>query len=422
VNFATGGSTVNGTPAASWNVVVPSPENGNTLIAAINVHGSASPAVTSITQAGATWVRAAYSANPGSCESEIWYTTNLVNAGTNVTITTSAAWRSAAVIAEYRGLATINALDVTASSSNSGSAASTGTTATTSQASELWFGCVGLSSSAYTLDTSPFGVLGNGFTLIESAESDNSTANGNGAVNVVEKFATATGNAGCSATISQGWIGAMVTRVSPWSGVWSGVMAAFKITQTNTPLALSGTAAANYYLTEIPGTVDISAKPLTVIGFTANNKVYDGTAAATLNKSSAALIGNLDGMNVTLNTNNAVGFFLPDGSVGTNKTVQVSGLTISGSATNNYLLVQPTTTASVAAFNAAMSSSGNPTTVSFAGNPGASYVTDRSTNLVTWKSISTNAAPTTGQVIITDAFLDLGGLQPSTAYYRVHLP
>ena len=82
-------------------------------------------------------------------------------------------------------------------------------------------------------------------------------------------------------------------------------------------------------------------------GITANNKPYDATTTAALNVGSAALVGNLDSGNVVLNTGSAAGAFTPDGTVGTGKTVQVSGLTISGSASGNYTLTQPTTTADI---------------------------------------------------------------------------
>ena len=112
-------------------------------------------------------------------------------------------------------------------------------------------------------------------------------------------------------------------------------------------LTISGSATNNYTLTQPTATANITPLALTVSGITASNKVYDATTVATLNTTSAALVGNLDDGNVVLSTAGATGTFTPDGTVGTNKTVQVSGLTISGSATNNYTLTQPTTTANI---------------------------------------------------------------------------
>ncbi len=112
-------------------------------------------------------------------------------------------------------------------------------------------------------------------------------------------------------------------------------------------LTLSGTASGNYTLTQPTATADITAKALTVTGITASAKVYDGTTAATLNFSAAALVGNLDGTNVVLETASATGAFTPDGNVGVAKTVQISGLTLSGLASGNYSLTQPTTVADI---------------------------------------------------------------------------
>ena len=106
-------------------------------------------------------------------------------------------------------------------------------------------------------------------------------------------------------------------------------------------LTITGTDAGNYTLTQPTGlTADITPKPLTVSGITANNKVYDGTTAATLNIGSAALGGVVSGDTVTLNTSGATATFA-DKNVGTNKTVTVAGLTIAGADATNYALTQP---------------------------------------------------------------------------------
>ncbi|MEI6674340.1 MAG: DUF6288 domain-containing protein [Verrucomicrobiota bacterium] len=91
----------------------------------------------------------------------------------------------------------------------------------------------------------------------------------------------------------------------------------------------------------------VSPKPLTVSGITASNKIYDTGTGATLNAGSAALVGNLDGGNVVLGTAAAIGTFTPDGNVGSGKTVQVSDLTLSGAASNNYTIVQPKVPANI---------------------------------------------------------------------------
>ncbi len=110
---------------------------------------------------------------------------------------------------------------------------------------------------------------------------------------------------------------------------------------------ISGAESSNYTLSQPTGlTANITPKPITVTGITANDKVYDGTSAATLNSGSASLTGIVAGDTVTLGTSGATGTFA-DKIVGNGKTVTVSGLTISGSSSGNYSLSQPTTTASI---------------------------------------------------------------------------
>src|ERR1035437_3819927 len=91
--------------------------------------------------------------------------------------------------------------------------------------------------------------------------------------------------------------------------------------------------------------IDVDPAPLTVSGITAANKPYDGGTTATLNTSTAALVGVVSGDDVTL-SGTAVGAF-SNANVGTSKIVTVSGLTLGGTAASNYSLTQPTTTANI---------------------------------------------------------------------------
>jgi hypothetical protein len=112
-------------------------------------------------------------------------------------------------------------------------------------------------------------------------------------------------------------------------------------------LTLGGAQSGNYSLTQPTGlNADITAKTVTVSGITAADKTYDGNTTATLDTSVASLVGNLDGGNLTLNTGSASGAF-SDASVGTDKTVTISGLTLGGSASGNYSLTQPTASADI---------------------------------------------------------------------------
>jgi hypothetical protein len=113
-------------------------------------------------------------------------------------------------------------------------------------------------------------------------------------------------------------------------------------------LSLTGADAGNYTPSLPSLSANISSAPLTVMGITAANKVYDSTTRATINTGAAKLNGVLtaDSGNVTLVTSGVTGAFA-DPSVGTNKLVTISGLTLSGSAAGNYALTQPTTTANI---------------------------------------------------------------------------
>lgn len=85
-----------------------------------------------------------------------------------------------------------------------------------------------------------------------------------------------------------------------------------------------------------------------VSGVTAGNKAYDGTTAAVLDVTSAALFGvDPDFSDVTLVTTAAAGVF-DDAAAGDDKTVTVSGLTLSGVDASRYTLASVLTTAGIA--------------------------------------------------------------------------
>ncbi len=110
---------------------------------------------------------------------------------------------------------------------------------------------------------------------------------------------------------------------------------------------LSGVDAGNYVLDSVAtDTADITAKPLTVSGITAQDKVYDGNTQAVIDTTTATLVGKITGDVVTLEVTGALGTFA-DKNVGNGKDVAVSGLSISGDDAGNYSLTQPTTTADI---------------------------------------------------------------------------
>jgi hypothetical protein len=110
-------------------------------------------------------------------------------------------------------------------------------------------------------------------------------------------------------------------------------------TVTVNGISLSGTDAGNYSPnSSATATADITARPLTVTA-TAQNKVYDGTTAATV-----SLSDNRIGGDVFTVTHSSATF--ANKNVGNGKTVTVSGLSLSGTDAGNYALTSTTATAS----------------------------------------------------------------------------
>ena len=121
-------------------------------------------------------------------------------------------------------------------------------------------------------------------------------------------------------------------------------------TVTLTGSSITGVDAPNYTLSLIgapTATASITAKVLTTGGtFTVNNKVYDGTASATIITNSLTLLTKVGADEVTLT---AVALFT-DKAVGTGKTVTLTGSTLTGADALNYTLSltgAPTTTANI---------------------------------------------------------------------------
>ena len=109
-------------------------------------------------------------------------------------------------------------------------------------------------------------------------------------------------------------------------------------------LSLTGSAAGNYSLSQPTGlSANITGKGVTInSGISANNKVYDGTTAATITSNAVVLSGVLAGDvgNVRLSTNGYTANFT-SANVGTNIAVTVSGLSLTGSAAGNYTVSPP---------------------------------------------------------------------------------
>ena len=103
----------------------------------------------------------------------------------------------------------------------------------------------------------------------------------------------------------------------------------------------------NYSSAEASFTLTVAKKGITVSGITAKDKYYDKTANATLDYSGVQLDGKLgsDELGVT-----ATGAF-ENANAGEGKTVEITGLTLTGAAVGNYILLnsgqQTSTTATI---------------------------------------------------------------------------
>jgi trimeric autotransporter adhesin len=105
-------------------------------------------------------------------------------------------------------------------------------------------------------------------------------------------------------------------------------------------LTLDGADAGNYIALPIVGlTANITAKPLTITGLTANNKVFDGTTTATLS-GTATLDGIVGTDDVSLSGTPTATF--AQSAVGTGIAVSVTGYSLTGTSASNYSLTQPT--------------------------------------------------------------------------------
>ncbi len=113
------------------------------------------------------------------------------------------------------------------------------------------------------------------------------------------------------------------------------------------PIIGSGLSASNYVFTQAGANataLTITAGTVTIVsGLTADAKVYDGTNTATLSVTNTVVFAGLapaDVGSITLNTNGYLATFASTNAT-TNIAVTVSGLTLAGVDSTNYILTQP---------------------------------------------------------------------------------
>src|SRR5206468_1885464 len=124
-------------------------------------------------------------------------------------------------------------------------------------------------------------------------------------------------------------------------------------TVTATGLSLSGAASGNYQLasTSATASADITARSLTVSA-TGVNKAYDGASTTTVTLSDNRVAGD------SLSTSYGSASFA-NKNVGTAKTVNVSGIAISGADAANYTAnTTASTTANITARSLSVSATG----------------------------------------------------------------
>jgi gliding motility-associated-like protein len=167
------------------------------------------------------------------------------------------------------------------------------------------------------------------------------TVTGVTANNKVYNGTTATTLSGGNARLSGVLGGDVVSLVFTGSkGTFENKDAGTSKIVTASGITLGGTDSGNYTLTQPTTTADITVATLRITGVTVNDKVYDGTTAATLNISGATLSGVFGSDDVDLVSINAAGVFT-NMNAGSDIPVSISGFSVGGADTGNYLLTQP---------------------------------------------------------------------------------
>ena len=135
------------------------------------------------------------------------------------------------------------------------------------------------------------------------------------------------------------------------SGVFANANAGTAKSVTVSGYTLLGSDANNYSLSQPAGlTANISQKAVSILGISANNKIYDSTTTATLSGTSLTSgastatdykIYSSDVSLVTLDTSNSSGVFASKNAAN-GISVSASGFALSGTRASNYSLLQPT--------------------------------------------------------------------------------
>jgi hypothetical protein len=106
------------------------------------------------------------------------------------------------------------------------------------------------------------------------------------------------------------------------------------------PSAASGTGLAKYAITYVDGSLTVGKQALTISGAVARDKFYDTTTTATVDFAGASLSGVIGGDTVTIDSAACSASFA-SASIGADKPVTVTGVTLGGADAGNYAVSQP---------------------------------------------------------------------------------
>jgi len=129
----------------------------------------------------------------------------------------------------------------------------------------------------------------------------------------------------------------------------------------------SGGAGFAASMPSTAGTQTVAPAPLTLTGITVTNRPFDASTSAQIDSSSARLAGVMNSDDVSFNAAGSSAMFT-DPSVGTGKTVNISGVSLAGAAAGNYTLTPPTATGAITQETAMTSLAANPTATTGGGS------------------------------------------------------
>ncbi|MEI8142914.1 MAG: YDG domain-containing protein, partial [Chitinophagia bacterium] len=146
------------------------------------------------------------------------------------------------------------------------------------------------------------------------------------------------GNTTANATLTDNRVSGDVLTVNKAGATFNNKNIGTNKTVTVAGITLTGTDAGNYTLTSATatGTASITVKSLTITA-TASDKVYDGNTTANATLTDNRLLGDVLTVNKTGATFN-------NKNIGTNKTVTIAGITLTGTDAGNYTLTSTTAT------------------------------------------------------------------------------